>query len=91
VGDCVVTDSFEGDTRDYLVLVNDEGQYSLWPVLSAIPRGWRAIGPQGVRTVCLCWIDEHWTDLRPLSLVRQMEERLAGRGETCQANDPDRS
>lgn len=69
-----MTNPFEDEQAEYLVLVNDEGQYSLWPVFIDIPNGWRATGPKGERRLCLAWIDEHWTDMRPLSLVRQMEE-----------------
>jgi MbtH protein len=65
---------FENDRGDYLVLINEEGQYSLWPAFLDIPIGWKATGPQGKRTVCLAWIDQNWTDMRPLSLVRHMEE-----------------
>ena len=69
-----MTNPFEDESGEYLVLVNDEGQYSLWPAFLDIPPGWTATGPRGERAVCLAWIDEHWTDMRPLSLVRQMEE-----------------
>ena len=43
--------------------------------------GWKATDPRGERKVCLAWIDEHWTDMRPLSLVRQMEEDARKRQE----------
>lgn len=69
-----MTNPFEDDDAAYLVLVNDEGQYSLWPAYLAVPAGWKETGPRGKRAACLAWIDEHWTDMRPLSLVRQMEE-----------------
>jgi len=63
---------FERDDIDYLVLVNDEGQYSLWPSFTEIPGGWRKV-MSGGRQTCLDYVDEHWTDMRPLSLVRQMQ------------------
>jgi len=69
-----MTNPFEDENGDYLVLINDEGQYSLWPSFLDIPNGWRATGPRGDRQTCLAWIDQHWTDMRPLSLVKQMEE-----------------
>ena len=62
-----------GDAEMYAVVVNDEEQYSLWPVERAIPLGWRAVGSSGTREECLSYIAEHWTDMRPLSLRRQME------------------
>jgi MbtH protein len=75
-----MTNPFEDENGEYLVLVNEEGQFSLWPAFIDIPLGWSATGPRGERTVCLAWIDEHWTDMRPLSLVRQMEEDARARG-----------
>jgi MbtH protein len=57
----------------YQVLVNDEEQYSIWPVGKAVPLGWRDGGKQGVKEVCLEYIKEVWTDMRPLSLRKQME------------------
>lgn len=60
---------FEGENGDFLVLVNDEGQHSIWPTFRAIPTGWTAVGPRGGRQVCLDWIETHWTDMRPRSLL----------------------
>jgi MbtH protein len=65
---------FEDDDGQYLVLVNDEGQYSLWPESHAIPTGWTATGPKGKRQECIVWIDENWADMRPRSLVEAMGE-----------------
>lgn len=69
-----MTNPFDNEDGTFLVLVNDEGQYSLWPEFIEIPTGWRATGPTGSRSECLAWVDEHWIDMRPLSLVRQMEQ-----------------
>jgi MbtH protein len=69
-----MTNPFEEEDGEYLVLINAEGQHSLWPALLDIPTGWRATGPRGERRACLAWIDENWKDMRPMSLVRQMEE-----------------
>ncbi len=63
------------DTALYNVVVNDEEQYSIWPADREIPAGWREAGKQGTRTEALRWIEEVWTDMRPLSLRRQMAER----------------
>jgi MbtH protein len=57
----------ETDTR-YRVVVNHEEQYSIWLADRANPVGWRDAGPSGSRDECLRWVDEHWTDMRPLSL-----------------------
>ena len=57
----------------YDVVVNDEEQYSIWPVGKAIPAGWREAGKQGEKQACLDYIKEVWVDMRPLSLRRQMQ------------------
>jgi MbtH protein len=63
----------DDDDRDYQVVINDEEQYSIWPTDREIPAGWRATGPSGPKPECLAYIAENWTDMRPLSLRRQME------------------
>jgi MbtH protein len=53
---------------DYVVVVNDEQQHSLWPASIAVPRGWTvAHGPAG-RDDCLGYVRENWTDIRPASV-----------------------
>ena len=56
------------DTREYLVVVNDEEQYSIWFAGRDIPDGWRAEGKRGMKAECIAYIDEVWTDMRPLSI-----------------------
>ncbi|MGW2569595.1 MbtH family protein [Streptomyces sp. NPDC001537] len=58
----------------YAVVVNDELQYSIWRADADLPPGWRAEGTTGPREECLARIDEVWTDMRPLSLRRAMEQ-----------------
>ena len=58
----------------YLVLINHEEQYSLWPSYKPIPAGWKAIGEERTKNECLAYVDEVWTDMRPLSLRKQMEK-----------------
>ncbi|TDV43178.1 MbtH family protein [Actinophytocola oryzae] len=58
----------QDDTRTYLVVLNDEEQYSVWPADREVPAGWYAEGTSGTKTECLAHIDEVWTDMRPLSL-----------------------
>lgn len=60
-------------TTVYTVVVNHEEQYSIWAADQEIPLGWREAGKTGTKTECLEYIDEVWTDMRPLSLRRQME------------------
>src|ERR1700756_2196861 len=63
----------EEDTREYQVLVNSEEQYSLWLAGQAVPNGWRQVGPRGKKQVCLDYVKEVWTDMRPLSVRKAME------------------
>lgn len=63
---------FEDEIGEYLILVNSENQYSLWPGFREIPAGWTSVGCRGKRKDCLDWIENNWTDMRPKSLVDQM-------------------
>ncbi|WP_406631727.1 MbtH family protein [Amycolatopsis sp. WGS_07] len=56
----------ETDGR-FLVLVNDEEQYSLWPSRRKVPDGWEVVHPENSREACLDYVESRWTDLRPLS------------------------
>ncbi|HYM79025.1 MAG TPA: MbtH family NRPS accessory protein [Candidatus Dormibacteraeota bacterium] len=62
------------DTTTYKVVMNHEEQYSIWPDYKEIPRGWKHAGKTGLKPDCLAYIKEVWTDMRPLSLRKQMEE-----------------
>jgi MbtH protein len=66
------------DTRTYSVVVNDEEQYSIWLADRPLPAGWRAEGKTGPKADCLAHIKEVWTDMRPLSLRRQMDADRGG-------------
>jgi MbtH protein len=66
-------DVFDDEDRTFQVVVNDEEQYSIWPADRDIPAGWRATGPSGPKAECLSHIDQVWTDMRPLSLRKEME------------------
>ena len=61
------------DTTIYKVVVNDEEQYSIWPVERENALGWRDAGKSGLKAECLEYIKEVWTDMRPLSLRKKME------------------
>jgi len=62
------------DTSLYVAVVNDEEQYSIWPQGRELPLGWREAGKSGTKAEVLAWIEEVWTDMRPLSLRKKMEE-----------------
>jgi MbtH protein len=61
------------DTTTYRVVMNHEEQYSIWPVEREIPSGWHDAGKSGNKADCLAYIKEVWTDMRPLSLRKQMD------------------
>jgi MbtH protein len=61
----------------FRVLINHEEQYSIWPDWKAIPGGWSDTGVLGSKKSCLEYIEKVWTDMRPLSLRRFMEEQSA--------------
>jgi MbtH protein len=67
----------EDESLIYTVVVNHEEQYSIWPEYKEIPNGWRAVGKTGLKAECLAYIKEVWTDMRPLSLRKQMAEAEA--------------
>jgi MbtH protein len=60
---------FEQPEASYLVLRNDEHQYSLWPAHLPVPAGWATVHGPDVRAACLDHVERNWTDMRPRSLV----------------------
>ncbi len=84
-------DDFE-DTRTYAVVINHEEQYSIWPVDREVPKGWTnvpppdvtgfsagAASPVGSKAECIAYIEEVWTDMRPLSFHKEMAEEIRRR------------
>lgn len=69
----MTTDNETPDAQIYKVVVNHEEQYSIWPADRENPPGWRDGGRTGPKAECLAFIDEVWTDMRPLSLRKQMD------------------
>jgi uncharacterized protein YbdZ (MbtH family) len=65
---------FEDEDGIYLALINDEGQYSLWPSFVDVPVGWTIAHDKDTRRACLDFIEENWTDMRPKSLVEEMKK-----------------
>lgn len=57
----------------FRVVLNDEEQYSLWPIDRDLPAGWREEGLRGTREQCLSHIKEVWTDMRPASVRRALD------------------
>ena len=67
-----MTNPFEDENGSYIVLINDEGQYSLWPEFIEIPAGWISVHEHDTRQVCLDYINQNWTDMRPRSLIQSI-------------------
>ena len=63
-----MSNPFERDDIRYRVLVNDEGQHSLWPEMIEVPAGWRKVFGDQSREDCLSYIEGSWPDIRPASL-----------------------
>jgi MbtH protein len=62
------------DTTVYKVVLNHEEQYSIWPADRENALGWNDAGKTGTKEECLAYIKEVWTDMRPLSLRKKMDE-----------------
>jgi MbtH protein len=60
---------FDNEDGTFLVVVNHENQHSLWPADIAVPGGWTITHDADTRAACLDYVEQHWTDLRPASLI----------------------
>ncbi|MCQ8827726.1 MbtH family protein [Streptomyces malaysiensis] len=72
-----MSNPFENPDGRYLVLVNEEGQHSLWPAFAEVPAGWTVAHGEDDRQASLDYVNEHWTDMRPKSLVTAMDGATA--------------
>jgi len=79
------------DKTIYKVVVNHEEQYSIWPVDRELPLGWEEAGKQGIKEECCAYIEEVWTDMRPLSLRKKMDEIARQSGNDNPKRDQDGS
>ena len=66
--------SWDDEKTIFQVVINHEEQYSIWPADREMPLGWSAVGFTGNKQECLDHIEQVWTDMRPLSLRKKMEE-----------------
>ena len=62
-----MTNPFEDQEAQYLVLTNSAGQHSLWPVFADVPAGWSVVFGPKLKADCLEYVEENWTDMRPLT------------------------
>jgi MbtH protein len=73
-----MTNPFEDENGTFHVLVNEEGQHSLWPAFLDVPEGWTIVHASDTRAACLDYVNKNWTDMRPKSLIKRMEEAGLG-------------
>jgi len=73
-----VIDEDQDDRTSYKVVLNHEEQYSIWPAERENAPGWRDAGQTGTKAECLAYIERVWTDMRPLSLRRRMDQGESG-------------
>lgn len=80
----MTTSCFDREDEIFIVLVNHEEQYSIWPHWKAVPGGWKAVeGVQGDKKTVLEYVEKTWTDMRPLSLRKWMEEQAESEAKTA--------
>jgi MbtH protein len=65
-------DDYTIDGDVHKVLINEEGQYSIWPAGQKSPDGWTEVGPTGTKAECTAYVDANWLDMRPISLQKAM-------------------
>jgi len=73
----MATNPFDDPDGEFLVLRNAEHQYSLWPSFADVPAGWEVVLERTDRQSALGYIEEHWTDMRPKSLIEADANRAA--------------
>lgn len=70
------TSCFDREDETFIVLVNHEEQYSIWPHWKKVPGGWTAVdGVKGDKKTVLEYVEKTWTDMRPKSLREWMAEQ----------------
>jgi uncharacterized protein YbdZ (MbtH family) len=74
----VSTNPFDDESANFLVLVNEEEQHSLWPTFADVPDGWRVVYGEADRASCLEYIEREWPDIRPKSLRDRLAEGQRG-------------
>jgi uncharacterized protein YbdZ (MbtH family) len=72
------TNPFDDEDGVFYALINDEGQYSLWPTFAQVPAGWTAVHGPATRKEALEHIETHWSDMRPRRLADAQAD--GGRG-----------
>ncbi|WP_045875186.1 MbtH family protein [Pseudofrankia sp. DC12] len=83
------TNPFDDEMGSFYVLVNAEGQHSLWPTFAPVPAGWTTVYGAASRPDCLEYVEANWTDLRPASLVARMTADRQPTGPLATQASPD--
>lgn len=68
-----MTNPFDDSNASFVVLINSENQHSLWPNFAEVPAGWQVVHGPDTRQACLDYVNTHWTDMRPKSLIEAMD------------------
>lgn len=68
-----MTNPFDDEEGRFFVLRNGEGQHSLWPTFALVPEGWQVVFGESGRADCLEYVETHWIDMRPNSLIAAMD------------------
>ncbi len=74
-----MTNPFEDENGVFHVLINEEGQHSLWPSFKEVPLGWTIAHKSDTRAACLEFVEQNWTDMRPNSLIERMKQQAEGK------------
>ena len=69
-----MTSAIADASDTFLVLINEEGQYSLWQPRAKVPNGWSIVFGPSDQQSCLNHVEQNWTDMRPKSLRRTMSD-----------------
>ncbi|ONM47092.1 MbtH family protein [Nocardia donostiensis] len=69
-----MTNPFDNEAGQFYVLVNADGEHSLWPTFAAVPGGWTITHGPASRKICLDYVETHWVDMRPKSLIDATRE-----------------
>lgn len=78
----IAPDKTGASTTRLFVVVNDEGQYSLWPEFAQVPAGWTIVHGATDRRSCIDFVTANWTDMRPRSLVAYLNDMSASAPES---------
>ena len=60
-----MSNPFDDQGSAFVVLINEQGQHSLWPAAIEVPDGWSIAYQQNGRQACIEYINNNWTDMRP--------------------------